>query len=130
MKKRVKSLSLILLLVISLVLPTKARSNVITDGDLVLSFTGDIAECSLSVLTNDENSSIIAHLTLNYRETEDDEYRPVAIWQNRNGTGELFFYAEVSNRPDGIYQLVADISASGELGSDHLVMDVEYKKPR
>ena len=130
MKKRVKSLSLILLLVISLVLPTKARSNVITDGDLVLSFTGDIAECSLSVLTNDENSSIIAHLTLNYRETEDDEYRPVAIWRNRNGTGELFFYAEVSNRPDGIYQLVADISASGELGSDHLVMDVEYKKPR
>ena len=119
MKKRFMSLGLALLLVFSMMLPATARSNVITDVMPALTFNGSTAECSLVVWTNDDNASITAHVTLSVKEGND--YQPVAMWRNRTGTGELYFEDTVTNRPAGEYQLKVDVSASGYLGSDHVV---------
>ena len=116
-----KALSIfsVLLLCVVLMLPAEARSNVITDCDPILMFTGDIAGCSLVVRTNDDDATITAHITLSVKVGND--YEPVAMWRNRTGTGSLYFYDEATNRYNGEYELKVDVSASGFLGSDHVV---------
>ena len=119
MKRRVMSFALAMLLVVGMTIPVAARSNVITDVDPFLSFSGNTAECSLIVWTNDDDATITAHITLSVKVGND--YEPVAMWRNRTGTGSLYFYDEATNRYNGEYELKVDVSASGFLGSDHVV---------
>ena len=119
MRRKLWSIALTLVLVFSMVLPATARSNVITDVDPFLYFEGDIAYCTLMVGTVADDVEITAHVTLSIKNGND--YQPVAMWRNRAGVGELNFHEEVTNRPAGEYQLKVDVSASGYLGSDHVV---------
>ena len=123
MKKRLLSVSLIVMLIFSLSVNAFARWNSTSVCNTTLSFSGTTATCKLVVAAIDSTDKITAKLEL-----KNASGTVIKTWNNISGTGRLNYSATHSPVSNGTYTLVATVTVKGSNGNDTIVVSSSATK--